>query len=423
MKISVLGAVILAEKYPLDLDVQTLIELEKKKQREAINLVAAENYASREVLQAQGSVLTNKYAEGYPENRYYAGCLYVDQIEQLAIDRVKKLFKAEHANVQPHSGSQANMAAYFALVNPGDRVMGMLLNQGGHLTHGSKTNFSGKWYNFVSYGLNKETERLDYDEVEKLARKHKPKMIIAGASSYPRTIDFQRFRDIARKVNAFLVADIAHIAGLVATGLHPTPVGFADITTSSTHKTLRGPRSGFVLCTGELAKKVDSAVFPGAQGGPQMHAIAAKAVAFYEALQPEFTVYQKAVLENARILASELASSGYRLVTNGTDNHLLLVDLTKTGINGMQAQNALEEANILANRNAIPFDTQPPKIASGLRLGTPAVTTRGFGPAEMKQLAAMIIKVLSHPDDENVKHQTREEVVQLCLKFPAPGLD
>jgi glycine hydroxymethyltransferase len=413
----------LTDKHPLNSEIWRLIELEQKKQRETINLIAAENYASKEVLQAQGSVLTNKYAEGYPGQRYYAGCVYVDQIETLAIERAKKLFKAEHANVQPHSGSQANMAAYFALLSPGDRVMGMMLNQGGHLTHGSKTNFSGKWYNFVSYGLNRETERLDYDEVEKLAMQHKPRIIIAGASSYPRIIDFKKFREIADKTGAFLMADIAHIAGLVATDLHPSPVGIAHVTTSSTHKTLRGPRSGFILCNNDLAKKIDSAVFPAMQGGPQVHAIAAKAVAFYEALQPEFKDYQKSVLENARVLADELTASGYRLVTGGTDNHLLLVDLTDTGITGIAAQNALEEANILANKNAIPFDTRPPQTASGIRLGTPAVTSRGFGKNEIKQMAAMIIRVLSHLDDDKVKKQVKEEVIQLCLKFPAPGLE
>jgi glycine hydroxymethyltransferase len=413
----------LTDKHPLNSEIWRLIELEQKKQRETINLIAAENYASKEVLQAQGSVLTNKYAEGYPGQRYYAGCVYVDQIETLAIERAKKLFKAEHANVQPHSGSQANMAAYFALLSPGDRVMGMMLNQGGHLTHGSKTNFSGKWYNFVSYGLNRETERLDYDEVEKLAMQHKPSIIIAGASSYPRIIDFKKFREIADKTGAFLMADIAHIAGLVATDLHPSPVGIAHVTTSSTHKTLRGPRSGFILCNNDLAKKIDSAVFPAMQGGPQVHAIAAKAVAFYEALQPEFKDYQKSVLENARVLADELTASGYRLVTGGTDNHLLLVDLTDTGITGIAAQNALEEANILANKNAIPFDTRPPQTASGIRLGTPAVTSRGFGKNEIKQMAAMIIRVLSHLDDDKVKKQVKEEVIQLCLKFPAPGLE
>jgi glycine hydroxymethyltransferase len=423
VKISFCGDSVLTIKEPLNSEVERLMELELKKQRENINLIAAENYASKAVLLAQGSVLTNKYAEGYPGNRYYAGCAYIDQIEQLAIDRAKKLFGAEHANVQPHSGSQANMATYFALIQPGDKVVSMLLNQGGHLTHGSSTNFSGKWYDFVFYGLNRETERIDYDQVEKLAMEHKPKVIVCGASSYPRTIDFTRFREIARKVNAYLVADIAHIAGLVATGLHPSPVGVADVTTSSTHKTLRGPRAGFILCNQDLAKKIDSAVFPATQGGPQMHAIAAKAIAFYEALQPEFKVYQQAVLDNARTLADELTASGFRLVTGGTDNHLMLVDLTNTDITGMIAQTALEESNILANKNAIPFDTRPPKITSGIRFGTPAVTSRGFGKNEIKQMAAMIIRVLAHPDDEKVKKQVKEEVIQLCLKFPAPGLD
>ncbi len=406
-----------------DIDVARILELEAKRQKETINLIAAENYASRAVLQAQGSVLTNKYAEGYPEHRYYAGCPFVDEVETLAIQRAKKLFHAEHANVQPHSGSQANMAAYFALLEPGDTVMGMTLSHGGHLTHGAPVNFSGKWYKFISYGINGQTERLDYDEIEKLALKHKPNLIMAGASSYPRIIDFEHFRRIADKTGARLVIDIAHIAGLVVANLHPSPVPFADVITSSTHKTLRGPRSGFVLCKNELASKIDAAVFPMMQGGPLMHAIAAKAVVFFEAMQPDFVSYQKAVLENAAVLAQELQRGGFRLVSGGTDNHLVLVDLTKTGITGRTAQDALEAAGILVNRNAIPFDNKPPQIASGIRLGTPAVTTRGFGIEEMKQVVSMITKVLSIPDSKEIGQQVKEQVVAMCQRFPVPGID
>ena len=406
-----------------DAEIARILELEAKRQRETINLIAAENYASRAVLQAQGSMLTNKYAEGYPHQRYYAGCPNIDAIESLAIERAKKLFNAEHANVQPHSGSQANMAAYFALLQPGDTVMGMSLSHGGHLTHGAPANFSGKWYNFVSYGVDRETERLNYDEVEQLALKYRPKLIIAGASAYPRTIDFSRFRKIADAAGAQLVADMAHIAGLVATNLHPSPIPHAQIVTSSTHKTLRGPRSGFILCKQELASKIDAAVFPMMQGGPLVHAIAAKAVAFFEALQPEFTTYQKAVLENAQVLAAELKQHGFRLVSGGTDNHLILIDLTPTGITGKDAQEALEAAGILINRNKIPFDPRPPQISSGIRLGTPAVTTRGFGPQEMKAIASFITQILSHPDDKKVQREIAEQVASMCHRFPTPGID
>jgi glycine hydroxymethyltransferase len=406
-----------------DIDVARIVELETKRQKETINLIAAENYASRAVLQAQGSVLTNKYAEGYPQHRYYAGCPFIDEVETLAIQRAKKLFHAEHANVQPHSGSQANMAAYFALLEPGDTVMGMTLSHGGHLTHGAPVNFSGKLYKFIPYGINGQTEILDYDEIEKLALKHKPNLIMAGASSYPRIIDFEYFRRIADKTGARLVIDIAHIAGLVIANLHPSPVPFADVITSSTHKTLRGPRSGFVLCKNELASKIDAAVFPMMQGGPLMHAIAAKAVAFFEAMQPDFVSYQKAVLENAAVLAQELQRGGFRLVSGGTDNHLVLVDLNKTGVTGRTAQDALEAAGILVNRNAIPFDNKPPQIASGIRLGTPAVTTRGFGIEEMRQIASMITKVLSTPDSKVIGQQVKEQVVSICQRFPVPGID
>jgi len=419
-----LGGILLASSRAIrDTEIARLLKLEAWRQKETINLIAAENYASAAVLKAQGSVLTNKYAEGYPGQRYYAGCTNIDAIESLAIERAKKLFGAEHTNVQPHSGSQANMAAYLALLEPGDTVMGMNLSHGGHLTHGSPANFSGRWYKFVSYGVDRETERLDYAEIEKLALKHRPKLIIAGASAYPRIIDFQRFRAIADAVGAHLLVDMAHIAGLVAAGVHPSPVPHALVVTSSTHKTLRGPRSGFILCKQELAAKIDAAVFPMTQGGPQMHAIAAKAIAFFEAMQPEFISYQKAVLENAQMLASELKRHGLRLISGGTDNHLILIDLVPTGITGREAQNALEAAGILVNRNAIPFDTRPPQIASGIRLGTPAVTSRGFGTEEMKQIASSIIKVLSDPKDKKIQQQVREQVISLCRRFPAPGID
>jgi glycine hydroxymethyltransferase len=413
----------LADNARKDTEVTRFLELEIRRQKETVNLIAAENYASRAVLEAQGSILTNKYAEGYPQRRYYAGCTNVDAIESLAIERAKKLFNAEHANVQPHSGSQANMAAYFAFLEPGDTVMGMSLSHGGHLTHGSPVNFSGKWYKFITYGIDLKTERLDYDEIEKLALKHKPKLIIAGASAYPRIIDFSRFRSIADAAGALLMADMAHIAGLVATNLHPSPVPHSQIITSSTHKTLRGPRSGFILCEKELASKIDAAVFPMMQGGPLMHAIAAKAVAFFEAMQPEFATYQKAVLENAQVLAAELNQHGLRLVSGGTDNHLILVDLTQTGITGITAQEALEASGILVNRNAIPADPRPPQITSGIRLGTPAITTRGFGPKEMKQIASFIMKVLSHPEDKKTQKEIAEQVASVCHHFSTPGID
>jgi glycine hydroxymethyltransferase len=406
-----------------DTEIARFLKLEARRQKETINLIAAENYASRAVLDAQGSILTNKYAEGYPNRRYYAGCPNIDAIESLAIERAKKLYNAEHANVQPHSGSQANMAAYFACLEPGDTVMGMSLSHGGHLTHGAPVNFSGKWYKFIAYGLNPKTERLDYDEIEKIAVKHRPKLIVCGASAYPRIIDFERFRIIADAAGAVLVADMAHLAGLVAANLHPSPVPHAQIVTSSTHKTLRGPRSGFILCKHELAAKIDSAVFPTMQGGPLMHAIAAKAIAFLEAMQPDFVTYQKAVLENAGVLAAGLQDDGLHLITGGTDNHLILIDLTSTGITGIKAQEALEASGILVNRNAIPSDPRPPQVTSGIRLGTPATTTRGFGPREMKQIAAFIMNVLSDPEDKKIQKQIAEQVATICRRFPAPGID
>jgi len=406
-----------------DPEISRALELEAKRQRETINLIASENYASRAVIQAEGSFLTNKYAEGYPGKRYYGGCENVDIVENLAIRRARELFKAEHANVQPHSGAQANMASYYALLEYGDTVMGMSLAHGGHLTHGDKVSFSGKSYNFIHYGVNRETERMDYPEIERLAKKHKPRLIVTGASAYPRIIDFERFRQIADLVGAKLLVDMAHIAGMVAVGLHPTPIPYAEVVTSTTHKTLRGPRSGFILSRKELAPAIDDAVFPRMQGGPMMHTIAGKAVCFQEAMQPGFADYQRAVLENAQALASGLQQNGLRLISGGTDNHLVLVDLTETGITGRQAEEALGAAGIVVNRNSIPFDRQPPRITGGIRLGTPAVTTRGFGEEEMKQIAAMIIKIITDIDNPKIQREVREEVSQICSRFPVPGID
>ena len=407
-----------------DPEISHAIDLEGKRQRETINLIASENYTSRAVLEAQGSFLTNKYAEGYPGQRYYGGCENIDTIETLAIRRAQELFHAEHANVQPHSGAQANMAAYYALLDYGNTVLGMDLAHGGHLTHGSRVNFSGKSYSFISYGINTETERIDYQEVEKLALKHKPKLIVAGASAYPRIIDFERFRHIADLVGARLMADIAHIAGMVAAGLHPTPVPYAEVVTSTTHMTLRGPRGGFILCHKELASAIDAAVFPRMQGGPLMHVIAAKAVAFHEAIQPSFTSYQQAILDNALTLATELKQLGLRLISGGTDTHLVLVDLANAGVTGKQAEEALGKAGIIVNRNAVPFtNTHSPRITGGIRLGTPAVTSRGFGTKEMGCIAVLIAKVISHIDDLNIQKQVRDEVGQMCQLFPTPGID
>ena len=406
-----------------DPEIFDAIQKEIKRQKETINLIASENYASKAIMEAQASVLANKYAEGYPGQRYYGGCENMDTVESIAMERAVQLFHAEYANVQPHSGAQANMAVYFALVNPGDTVMGMNLSHGGHLTHGSPANFSGRFYNYIHYGLNPDTERIDYDEVEKLALQHKPKLIFNGASSYPRIIDFERFRKIADMVGAKVITDMAHIAGLVAAGVHPSPVPYADLVTGTTHKSLRGPRAGFIVGRSEYGHKIDSSVFPRVQGGPLMHIIAAKAICFREALQPEFVQYQQNVVNNALILATELAKGGIRLVSGGTDNHLMLADLSRTGVSGWDAQQALESVNIVANRNAIPFDTLPPKITSGMRFGTPAATTRGMGPAEMKQIAAWIVKVISNIGDQNIKNQIKEEVMQMCARFPVPGID
>jgi glycine hydroxymethyltransferase len=406
-----------------DPEITRAIELEAKRQNQTINLIASENYASKAVLEAEGSFLSGKYAEGYPQRRYYGGCENVDLVESLAIQRAKELFHAPHANVQPHSGSQANMAAYFAMLAPGDSVLGMSLAHGGHLTHGAKVSFSGRLYKFVHYGVNRETGRIDYPEVERLALENKPKVIVAGASAYPRIIDFERFRAIADLVGARLMVDMAHIAGLVAAGLHPTPVPYADIVTATTHKTLRGPRSGFILCRSELATPVDEAVFPRMQGGPMMQTIAAKAVCFHEAMQPAFTKYQQSILDNAQVLAAEFQKAGLNLVSGGTDNHIVLVDLSSTGVTGRQAEDCLGAAGIVVNRNAVPFDKQPPRVASGMRLGTPAVTSRGFGKAEMKQVATLILRLITHIGDGTVQEQARQEVADICRRFPVPGID
>jgi glycine hydroxymethyltransferase len=406
-----------------DPEINRAIECDKERQKEMVNLIASENYASRAVLEAQGSFLTYKYAEGYPKKRYYGGCEKMDTIEELAIKRAKELFHAEHANVQPHSGSQANMAAYFALIEYGDTVMAMDLSHGGHLTHGDKVNFSGRLYKFVHYHVNRETERIDFPEVERLALEHKPRLIVAGYTAYSRIIDFERFRRIADSAGARLMVDMAHIAGLVAVGLHPTPFPYADVVTTTTHKTLRGPSGGLILCRSELAKAIDAAVFPEAQGKPLMHAVAAKAVALYEAMQPEFTDYQRAILENALTLATELQRLGMRIVSGGTDNHLMLVDLTDKGITGKQAEKVLETAGIITNKNIIPFDTRPPRVTSGIRLGTPAVTTRGFGKEEMKLIASSIVKVINHIDNAKLLDEVRQEIGQMCRRFPIPGID
>jgi glycine hydroxymethyltransferase len=406
-----------------DPEISKAIECEAERQKEIVNLIASENYTSRAVLEAQGSFLTYKYAEGYPGRRYYGGCENMDTIEEIAIKRAKELFKAEHANVQPHSGSQANMAAYFALLDYGDTVMAMDLNHGGHLTHGSPSTFSGKSYRFIHYGVNRETGRIDFPQVEKLAKEHKPRLIVSGYTAYPRIIDFERFRRIADSVGARLMVDIAHIAGLVVAGLHPTPIPYADVVTSTTHKTLRGPSGGLILCRAEHAKAIDAAVFPEAQGKPLMHAVAAKAVALFEAMQPDFAAYQRSILDNAQALATELQRQGLRLLSGGTDNHLMLVDLTDKGITGLQAEKALGAAGIIVNRNTIPFESRPPRVTSGIRLGTPGVTTRGFGQEEMKIIAALIVKVISQPDSEKVQEEVRQEVAQVCRRFPVPGID
>ena len=402
-----------------DSEVFAAVENELNRQRNKLELIASENIVSRAVMEAQGSVLTNKYAEGYPGKRYYGGCEFVDVVEQLAIDRAKKLFGANYANVQPHSGAQANMAVFFALLKPGDTVLGMNLTDGGHLSHGMKLNFSGSYFNIIPYGVAKDTETIDYDELERLALENKPKLIVAGASAYSRTLDFPRFSEIAKKCGAYLMVDIAHIAGLVAAGCHPSPIQYADVVTTTTHKTLRGPRGGMILCNNEeFGKQFNRAVFPGIQGGPLMHVIAAKAVALGEALQPEFKIYAEQVIKNAKVLADKLTADGFRIVSGGTDNHLMLVDLTSKNITGKIAQNVLDEVNITANKNTIPFEPLSPFVTSGLRLGSPALTTRGFKEDDMAEVADIIALVLNNPDDGNKKSEARNRVAALCKKYP-----
>jgi glycine hydroxymethyltransferase len=396
-----------------------IIDLELKRQRDHLELIASENFTSAAVLAAQGSVLTNKYAEGLPGKRYYGGCGFVDRAEQLAIDRVKELFGAAHANVQPHSGAQANFAVFLSLLNPGDTIMGMDLSHGGHLTHGSPVNVSGQWFKVVQYGVNQETERLDYDRIREIALKERPKIIICGYSAYPRIIEFDKFRAIADEIGAYLMADIAHIAGLVATGHHPNPIPLCDVVTTTTHKTLRGPRGGLIMTRDEdLGKKFDKAVFPGTQGGPLEHVIAAKAVAFGEALKPEFKTYSGHVIANAQALASGLAARGIKMVSNGTDNHVMLLDLRSIGMTGKTADKLVGEVNITANKNTVPFDTESPFVTSGLRLGSPAMTTRGLGEAEFTEIANIIADRLLNPDDEAVKNDCLARVGQLCSGFP-----
>ena len=403
----------------VDPEIQKAIDQELSRQREKLEMIASENIVSTAVMQAQGSILTNKYAEGYPGKRYYGGCEYVDIVEQLAIDRAKKLFGAEYANVQPHSGAQANTAVYFALLQPGDTILGMNLTDGGHLTHGSPVNISGKYFKIIPYGVDKETERIDYDELERLAKEHQPKLIVGGASAYSRVIDFERMAQIAKSVGAYLMIDMAHIAGLVAAGLHPSPVPYADVVTTTTHKTLRGPRGGLILCRdAEFGKQFNKAIFPGIQGGPLMHVVAAKAVAFKEALSDEFKVYQQQVLDNTKALADELVKKGFRIVSGGTDNHLMLVDLRSKNITGKEAQFLLDEIGITANRNTIPFEPLSPFVTSGIRLGTPALTTRGLKEEDIREVADIIADVIENREDSAVIETTKAKVQAICKKFP-----
>ena len=403
----------------VDTEIQEAINKELSRQRDKLEMIASENIVSKAVMQAQGSVLTNKYAEGYPGKRYYGGCEYVDVIEQLAIDRAKKLFGAEYANVQPHSGAQANTAVYFALLQPGDTILGMNLTDGGHLTHGSPVNISGKYFKIIPYGVDKETERIDYDELERLAKEHQPKLIVGGASAYSRIIDFERMAQIAKSVGAYFMVDMAHIAGLVAAGLHPSPVPYADVVTTTTHKTLRGPRGGLILCRdAEFGKQFNKAIFPGIQGGPLMHVVAAKAVAFKEALSDEFKVYQQQVLDNAKALSDELVKKGFRIVSGGTDNHLMLVDLRSKNITGKEAQFLLDEIGITANRNTIPFEPLSPFVTSGIRLGTPALTTRGLKEDDIREVADIIADVIENREDGAVIETAKAKVQAICKKFP-----
>ena len=401
-----------------DPEVYAAIDAEEERQRNKLLLIASENFASPAVLAAQGSLMTNKYAEGYPGKRYYGGCQYVDQVEDLAIQRCKQIFGAEHVNVQPHSGSQANMAAYLSVLKPGDTILGMDLAQGGHLTHGSKVNFSGMIFRAFSYGVDRQSETIDYEAVRKLAEECRPRMIVVGASAYARTLDFPKFQAIAQSVGAYLMVDIAHIAGLIAAGLHPNPIPHADFVTTTTHKTLRGPRGGVVMCKGEHAKAVDKFVFPGMQGGPLMHVIAAKAVAFKEALSPAFKRYQQQVVANARVLAQGLLDRGYKIVSGATDTHLMLVNLTNKGITGKEADAALDAAGIIVNKNAVPYDEKPPAVASGIRLGTPIVSTRGMKEAEMREIVALVDRVLQHRQDPAVLEEVRSQAKALCSRFP-----
>lgn len=401
-----------------DHEIAAAIGEELGRQRNKIELIASENFVSPAVMEAMGSVLTNKYAEGYPGHRYYGGCEYVDKVETLAIERAKKLFGAEHANVQAHSGANANTAVYFAFLQPGDTIMGMNLSQGGHLSHGSPVNISGKYYNVVPYGVTHETERIDYDEFARIAREAQPKLIVAGASAYPRVIDFERMAEIAHSVGAIFMVDMAHIAGLVAAGLHPSPVPYADVVTTTTHKTLRGPRGGLILCKEKYAKQIDKAIFPGVQGGPLMHVIAAKAVALGEALKPEFKEYAKQIIANCQALAEGLIAEGFRLVSGGTDNHLLLVDVRGQKMTGKTAEHLLDEVGVTCNKNTIPFDPESPFVTSGIRLGTAAVTTRGFKEADMKEVAAIIGLVLNNPEDAEKQAEAAQRVAALCAKYP-----
>ena len=407
----------------VDPDIAAAIRGEEWRQWNKLELIASENYTSAAVIEAQGTVLINKYAEGYPGRRYYGGCEWVDVVENIAVQRCKELFGAEHVNVQPYSGTQANVAAYSALIEPGDTVLGLRLDHGGHLTHGSPVNFSGKTYNFVAYGVRKDTEHIDYDQVAQLAKEHKPRLILTGASAYPRTIHFDKFREIADSVGAYFMVDMAHIAGIIAAKLHPDPVAYAHIVTSTTQKTLRGPRGGFIISASDLADKVDKSVFPENQGGPHMHTIAAKAVAFLEAMQPSFKVYQQQILDNAKSLAEELAALGLRIVSGGTDNHIVLVDLSPVGVTGRTAERALDAVGVTVSRSTIPFDPKPPMVASGIRLGTAALTTRGFKQAEMKKVAGFIAQTLHNPSDEDVREKVRKGVSDLCQSgYPVPGI-
>ena len=401
-----------------DPNVKAVIDQELMRQRNKLEMIASENIVSQAVMEAQGSVLTNKYAEGYPGKRYYGGCEHVDVVETLAIERAKRLFGAEHANVQPHSGSQANFAVYFAMLKPGDTIVGMNLSHGGHLTHGSPVNVSGTYFNVVSYGVNAETQQIDYDEFRKIVLEAKPKLIIAGGSAYSRQIDFKKMADVAHEVGAIFMVDMAHFAGLVAAGLHPNPVEYADIVTTTTHKTLRGPRGGMILCKEEYAKAIDKAVFPGIQGGPLMHVIAAKAVALGEALQPEFKVYAEQVIKNAKVLAAELIAKGLTIVSGGTDTHVMLVDVRNTGLTGKEAEHLLDEIGITANKNTIPFDPASPFVTSGVRLGTPALTTRGLKEDDMKEIADIIATVLQNPEDAAKHQDAAKRVAALCEKYP-----